>query len=114
MGGSGVLAFDAPRIDFEVQVGRRRPVANRNPCMWAAGAFRGFPASIITTRRRARPRTRAALDPAEQPPTTATSSLGTSRGITSYFQVTTIRVASPAGAPGEVERGGASLRMRAS
>src|SRR5437763_17013396 len=43
--------------------------------MCAAGAFRGEPASMTTTRRRARPRTSAALRPAAPPPTIATSYL---------------------------------------
>src|SRR4051812_31374106 len=41
--------------------------------MCAAGALRGAPPSTITTRRRARPSTRAALRPAAPPPTTSTS-----------------------------------------
>ena len=49
------------------------PSRDRKPCMWAAGAFRGSPASITATRRLARPSTRAALRPAAPPPTTTTS-----------------------------------------
>src|SRR6187401_916711 len=41
--------------------------------MWAAGALRGWPASITATRRRARPSTSAALSPAAPPPTITTS-----------------------------------------
>ena len=41
--------------------------------MWAAGALRGVPASMTTTRRRARPSTSAALSPAGPPPTMAMS-----------------------------------------
>src|SRR4051812_44759587 len=44
------------------------PSRERNPCMWAAGALRGEPASMTATRRRARPRARAALRPAGAPP----------------------------------------------
>jgi hypothetical protein len=49
------------------------PSRERKPCMCAAGAFRGAPESTTTTRRRARPRTRAALRPAAPPPTMPTS-----------------------------------------
>ena len=41
--------------------------------MCAAGAFRGVPASITATLRRARPKTMAALRPAAPPPMTTTS-----------------------------------------
>ena len=41
--------------------------------MWAAGAFRGSPASTTITERRWRPSWRAAASPAADPPTTATS-----------------------------------------
>jgi hypothetical protein len=41
--------------------------------MCAAGALRGAPPSITTTRRRARPNTSAALKPAAPPPTITTS-----------------------------------------
>ena len=49
------------------------PSRERKPCMWAAGALRGSPASMTTTERRARVRTRAAERPAAPPPMTATS-----------------------------------------
>src|SRR5256714_11100215 len=41
--------------------------------MWAAGAFRGSPASTTMTDRRWRPSCRAAASPAAEPPMTATS-----------------------------------------
>ena len=49
------------------------PSLDRKPCICAAGALRGAPASTRTTVRRARRRTSAALNPAAPPPTTATS-----------------------------------------
>ena len=49
------------------------PSRDRKPCMWAAGALRGAPASTTRTRRRARDRTSAADSPAAPPPMTATS-----------------------------------------
>ena len=49
------------------------PSLDRNPCMCAAGAFRGAPASTTAPRRRARASTSAALSPAAPPPTTTTS-----------------------------------------
>src|SRR5687768_9484161 len=49
------------------------PSRDRNPCMWAAGALRGSPASITATALRARPSTSAALSPAAPPPTSTTS-----------------------------------------
>ena len=49
------------------------PSRDRKPCMCVAGALRGTPASITTTRRLARPSTSAALRPAGPPPTIATS-----------------------------------------
>ena len=49
------------------------PSRDRNPCMWAAGALRGEPASRTTTLRRARESTRAADSPAAPPPTMITS-----------------------------------------
>jgi len=53
---------------------------HRVPCMWAATALRGAPASIRCTERRARPSTSAALNPAAPPPTTTTSVRGSSSG----------------------------------
>ena len=55
--------------------------------MWAAVAFRGAPASITATRRRARPITNAALKPAAPPPTTTTSYRFASMAITSCKKV---------------------------
>ena len=49
------------------------PSRDRKPCMCAAGALRGDPASSTATRRRALPRTSAAFNPAAPPPTTTTS-----------------------------------------
>jgi transcriptional regulator with XRE-family HTH domain len=54
------------------------PSRDRNPCMRAAGALRGSPASTTATVRRARARTRAADRPAAPPPTTRTSYLSLS------------------------------------
>ena len=50
-----------------------RPSRDRKPCMWAAGALRGRPASTTRTSRRARESTSAADRPAAPPPTTTTS-----------------------------------------
>ena len=44
------------------------PSREMNPCMCAAGAFRGSAASMTIARRRARPRTSAALRPAAPAP----------------------------------------------
>lgn len=49
------------------------PSRDRNPCMCAAGALRGSPASTTTTDRRARDKTSAADSPAGPPPMIATS-----------------------------------------
>ena len=52
-----------------------RPSRERKPCMCAAGALRGAPASTTATVRRARARTSAAERPAAPPPITTTSYL---------------------------------------
>src|SRR5688572_22802056 len=49
------------------------PSRVRKPCTWEAYRLRGSPASTTSTRRRARPSTRAADNPAGPPPTTTTS-----------------------------------------
>src|SRR3954447_22185811 len=51
------------------------PSRERNPCIRAAGALRGCPASMTATVRRARARTRAADRPEAPPPMTTTSYL---------------------------------------
>ena len=61
------------RVPGTEQFRRGVPSRDRNPCMCAAGALRGVPASMITTRRLARPRTKPALRPAGPPPMIATS-----------------------------------------
>src|SRR3954451_948345 len=56
------------------------PSRERNPCIRAAGALRGCPASMTATVRRARARTRAADRPEAPPPMTTTSYVFMLRG----------------------------------
>ena len=53
------------------------PSRDRKPCSAWDVRFRGAPASQMTVRRRARPSSRAALNPAGPPPTMMTSSIRT-------------------------------------